>query len=148
MFCKYCGGDLAAGDMKCKRCGREVAARSDCGGFYDLVADEKPTAPSIVVSAPKAKTPVALITVMAAGFAVLLALVIVLFAMQTGLTRELEDLRSEIKDLTSESAAEETITDGEQTNSSEELTITLPDLFGQDAEKEEEITESPTESEV
>ena len=37
MFCKWCGANLVASDTKCKRCGKEVPALSDCGGFYDLV---------------------------------------------------------------------------------------------------------------
>lgn len=41
MFCKWCGGNLASSDTKCKRCGREVSALSDCGGFYDLVPNAK-----------------------------------------------------------------------------------------------------------
>lgn len=39
MFCKWCGGDLTSSDTRCKRCGKEVPALSDCGGFYDLVSD-------------------------------------------------------------------------------------------------------------
>lgn len=41
MFCKWCGGNLGSSDIKCARCGREVPARSDCGGFYDLVPEAK-----------------------------------------------------------------------------------------------------------
>ena len=41
MFCKWCGGNLTSYDTKCKRCGREVPALSDCGGFYDLVSNVK-----------------------------------------------------------------------------------------------------------
>lgn len=41
MFCKWCGGKLAPSDSKCKRCGREVPALSDCGGFYDLVPNAR-----------------------------------------------------------------------------------------------------------
>ena len=41
MFCKWCGGSLTPSDSKCKRCGKEVPALSDCGGFYDLVPDAK-----------------------------------------------------------------------------------------------------------
>jgi len=41
MFCKWCGGNLASSDTKCKRCGKEVPALSDCGGFYDLVPNAK-----------------------------------------------------------------------------------------------------------
>lgn len=43
MFCKWCGGNLASSDTKCKRCGKEVPALSDCGGFYDLVPNAKKT---------------------------------------------------------------------------------------------------------
>lgn len=41
MFCKWCGGTLTKTDTKCKRCGNEVPALSDCGGFYDLVPKAK-----------------------------------------------------------------------------------------------------------
>lgn len=41
MFCKWCGGTLASSDIKCKRCGKEVPALSDCGGFFDLVPDAR-----------------------------------------------------------------------------------------------------------
>lgn len=41
MFCKWCGGTIASSDTKCKRCGKEVPALSDCGGFYDLVPNAK-----------------------------------------------------------------------------------------------------------
>ncbi len=139
MFCKWCGGNLTSADTKCKRCGREVAARSDCGGFYELVPDEKPAQPVVVAAAPKAKASGALIAVMAAGFAVLLTLVIVLFTMHSKLTQELEYLRSEIEDLTAEGVAEET-TNAEETEGTEEITITLPELFSQ--EDEEPINET------
>ena len=41
MFCKWCGGSLTSSDTKCKRCGKEIPALSDCGGFYDLVPNAK-----------------------------------------------------------------------------------------------------------
>lgn len=41
MFCKWCGGNLSSSDIKCRCCGREVPALSDCGGFYDLVSSVK-----------------------------------------------------------------------------------------------------------
>ena len=41
MFCKWCGGNIASSDTKCRRCGKEVPALSDCGGFYDLVPNAK-----------------------------------------------------------------------------------------------------------
>lgn len=41
MICKWCGANLASSDIKCKRCGKEIPALSDCGGFYDLVPNAK-----------------------------------------------------------------------------------------------------------
>lgn len=59
MFCKWCGGSLTQSDSKCKRCGKEVPALSDCGGFYDLVPDAKqpPKPPSAVVHRPPCEMP-------------------------------------------------------------------------------------------
>lgn len=42
MFCKWCGNTLFPTETKCKRCGKEIPALSDCGGFYDLVPTAKP----------------------------------------------------------------------------------------------------------
>lgn len=147
MFCKWCGGNLAAGDMKCKRCGREVTPKSDCGGFYDLVREER-TAPQPVLqtSAPQAKSPVGLIIGMAAGFAVVLILLVVQFVNQSKLTQELENLRSEIEELTVQAATEESQPGDGAAEGTETITITLPELFGQDEEKE--VTEGLVESEV
>lgn len=41
MFCKWCGATLDISNTKCKRCGKDVPALSDCGGFYDLVPNVK-----------------------------------------------------------------------------------------------------------
>ena len=41
MFCKWCGGNLTPSDTKCKRCGKDIPALSDCGGFYDLIPNER-----------------------------------------------------------------------------------------------------------
>ena len=52
MFCKWCGGNLNPSETKCKRCGKEIPALSDCGGFYDLVPTAKTrnaTSPNVVV---------------------------------------------------------------------------------------------------
>ena len=37
MFCKWCGANLTQSATVCDRCGRDLPAMSDCGGFYDLV---------------------------------------------------------------------------------------------------------------
>ncbi len=42
MFCKWCGQTLASGELKCRRCGKEIPPMSDCGGFFDLIALSKP----------------------------------------------------------------------------------------------------------
>lgn len=41
MLCKWCGAKLPDFATKCKRCGKDIPAISDCGGFYDLVPDAK-----------------------------------------------------------------------------------------------------------
>lgn len=38
MICKFCGAELSESAGKCKRCGNEIPAMSDCGGFYDLTS--------------------------------------------------------------------------------------------------------------
>ena len=50
MFCKWCGGNIASSDTKCKRCGKEVPVLSDCGGFYDLVPNAKRTGAASAVN--------------------------------------------------------------------------------------------------
>lgn len=52
MICKWCGAAITAGGKKCARCGREIPAMSDCGGFYDLVPN--PGGAAIPVAAPAA----------------------------------------------------------------------------------------------
>ena len=57
MICKWCGANLTSTDNKCKRCGKDVPALSDCGGFYDLVpnarkATEGYTEPVVVPEKP------------------------------------------------------------------------------------------------
>ena len=49
MICKWCGETLKTGAKTCRRCKREIPAKSDCGGFYDLVpapGTQPPAAPS------------------------------------------------------------------------------------------------------
>lgn len=52
MFCKWCGADLPNSANKCTRCGKEVPAMSDCGGFYDLVPNAKRRTAGDPVSTP------------------------------------------------------------------------------------------------
>lgn len=50
MICKQCGQPLDPAWRQCRRCGRDVPATSDCGGFYGLV-------PSAAASVPQQHAP-------------------------------------------------------------------------------------------
>ena len=52
MFCKWCGADLPNSAIRCTRCGKDVPAMSDCGGFYDLVPNAKRRTTEDPVSTP------------------------------------------------------------------------------------------------
>lgn len=55
MICKWCGAKVDPVKKRCGRCGREVPALSDCGGFYDLVPDApKEPVPVSVPASPAA----------------------------------------------------------------------------------------------
>jgi len=41
MICKWCGANVQAPATRCNRCGKDVPAMSDCGGFYDLVPNAR-----------------------------------------------------------------------------------------------------------
>lgn len=60
MFCKYCGADFPDTAKKCPRCGEASPAKSDCGGFYDLVhlTPKKAAAPAENPVGPVAPAPV------------------------------------------------------------------------------------------
>ena len=57
MFCKWCGADLPASAKKCTRCGRDVPAMSDCGGFYDLIPGAQRRPAEAPVSTPPTPKP-------------------------------------------------------------------------------------------
>ena len=52
MFCKWCGADITDSATKCTRCGKDIPAMSDCGGFYDLVLNSKRVVAERVASQP------------------------------------------------------------------------------------------------
>lgn len=52
MFCKWCGADLPDSASKCARCGKEIPALSDCGGFYDLAPNARRQTAEVPVSTP------------------------------------------------------------------------------------------------
>lgn len=64
MFCKFCGETLDPSQRKCRRCGREVPASTDCGGYYDVIKDlerrgitdsKTPTQVYVTQKAPESK---------------------------------------------------------------------------------------------
>lgn len=52
MICKWCGASMDPMETVCRRCGRETAAKSDCGGFYDLVPAARNIVPAMPVQQP------------------------------------------------------------------------------------------------
>lgn len=123
MFCKWCGGNIASSDTKCKRCGKEVPALSDCGGFYDLVpsakkpsnAQPEPDAPHAKpVSSPRKPEPVrelepartkknsqksflglALLNVV--GFVLVIAILLVIVSKVNQYSTEVNGLRNDLR---------------------------------------------------
>ena len=49
MICKWCGNSMETRETVCRRCGKEVPAKSDCGGFYDLVPDAQGIVPPVTI---------------------------------------------------------------------------------------------------
>lgn len=110
MICKWCGASVNAADKKCGRCGREIPALSDCGGFYDVAPKAprpegapKPAAAPVqpvqpVVKEPKKNNaPVVIVAVL-----VVIALVVgqVLLMMKLGdLEATVQSLRVELDEL-------------------------------------------------
>lgn len=124
MICKHCGGSLHPGENHCNRCGKNAPDASNCGGFFDLGQAAAP-APQ------KTKSPVGLIVTAAAVFAVLLVIIAVLVMKQSQLKAELDAVKEEL---------EEVVIQQIQTEETEKITVTLPDLFGKEKEETKETT--------
>ncbi len=123
MICKWCGNKISPSDTKCKRCGKEVPALSDCGGFYDIVSKEsiaaaassartnnvverpvRPAAPAPVNNSDDNKT----IKLALAGFVlvivvILFVLIFVLFGKVSKLSDELDTLKQNIVEVNEKS---------------------------------------------
>ena len=123
MFCKWCGGNLASSDTKCKRCGKEVPALSDCGGFYDLVPNakepvevhpgpvvppERPTNPPHKPEPPKDVPParskkaskkslVGLFALTVVGFALVILLLVIILGKVNQYSNEVNGLRNDLR---------------------------------------------------
>ena len=135
MFCKHCGGNISASDTKCKRCGKPVPARSDCGGFYDLVPGAPVVAP---VAAPgaesshakdsdeKSKFPLEVIIIAAAALAIILILFVVMFIKIGKQADEITNLADEIAALENRNVPGETGSAGVSTEPTEKDIPTIP----------------------
>lgn len=107
MFCKFCGQTLNASAAKCGRCGREVPAKSDCGGFFGILPGEVPAqALQPAVDLPAEKPAKKQIPVFSVILVLLLAAALVLIALQGGrlgeLEKQLTELHEEISELKDE----------------------------------------------
>ncbi len=117
MICKWCGNNMSPSATKCKRCGKEAPALSDCGGFYDIAprARNAVEAPPANVSnasvpyQPAGGVPVAanvtknskklnliLIAAIVAVFVLVLVLFFVLLGKVNALSKEVETLKDEM----------------------------------------------------
>lgn len=104
MICKWCGAVMDRSDRACRRCGREVPALSDCGGFYDLAPAERPDIPVAVVETDSRQTRKrsSPLGVLCAVLAVLLAASVIvnlaLAGQREAFAEELEELEERLED--------------------------------------------------
>ena len=168
MICKWCGAELAAGASKCSRCGKEIPALSDCGGFYDLVpganrlsrpgadfpggslkAGDDPVTPIKPMNSHKSKVAKGLqklTFITYACFAVLLVLIVVLFIKISGTSSQIEDLQNKIDQL-SEAIPTEATDPSDSGNTSSPADSEKPDYRGKDI-KIEFVISSDDDNEV
>ena len=100
MICKWCGNSMETRETVCRRCGKEVSPKSDCGGFYDLVPDAAgivPPMPVQVQSAPKPAKKSGLTVVLALLCCVLLIVVAVVAASGNGVKEEVARLEQKLE---------------------------------------------------
>lgn len=116
MLCKWCGETVTPADRQCRRCGRELPALSDCGGFYDLVNIGAPPVRTAVqpetkvdlsgvqgdirrTSAMERKHMNRLLLLTLIGFALTLALLLVLLLQVGSLHTRIDELEQTIEAL-------------------------------------------------
>ena len=81
MICKWCGNSMETRETVCRRCGKEVPAKSDCGGFYDLVPDAQGIVPPVLLQPSTQKK-----TAKKSGLAVFLGLLCCILVVVTVVT--------------------------------------------------------------
>ena len=141
MFCKWCGGNLASSDTKCKRCGKEVPALSDCGGFYDLVPNakkpievhtgpvvppERPVNPPRKPEPPKEVAPtrskksgkkslLGLFALTVVGFALVILLLVIILGKVNQYSSEVNGLRNDLRTINEKIDAIQVSTEPDET---------------------------------
>ena len=144
MICKWCGANLSSSDVKCKRCGKDIPALSDCGGFYDLVPNarkategytepvvtpEKPVSPPQHPETPKEAPPVrskksseksllGLTVITILGFALVILLLVITLGKINQHAETINALQTDIQNITEKS---DTATEPPATESSDVL---------------------------
>ena len=125
---------MASSDTKCKRCGKEVPALSDCGGFYDLVPNAKkerdiqplPPVPPVKPANPPKPNPVksknnskkfllGLTALSVAGFAIAILLLAITLSKVNQCYNEIDRLRDDLQAMSEKIDTTQTATEPEDT---------------------------------
>lgn len=90
---------MARNDAKCRRCGKERPALSDCGGFYDLVPQAAPQPASTPASRPQKKAGpfAALCVFLALALAICVFFSVKLLGEKQKLAEEVEELEERLE---------------------------------------------------
>lgn len=129
MICKWCGAKVERTDKKCRRCGKEAPAMSECGGFYPppkpaVVGDPRPAAPRYPAQPQqKKKSGSGLLVLVCALVAAVLLLSILSLMMTLTNSRKLEALSQKNSAPASATQATE-----EPTEATEPLTLAQQDV--------------------
>ena len=125
---------MASSDTKCKRCGKEVPALSDCGGFYDLVPNAKkereiqplPPVPPVKPVNPPKPNPVksknnskkfllGLTALSVAGFTIAILLLAITLSKVNQCYNEIDRLRDDLQAMSEKIDVTQTATEPEET---------------------------------
>ena len=129
MICKWCGAKVERTDKKCRRCGKEAPAMSECGGFYPppkpaVVGDPRTAAPRYPAQPQqKKRSGGGLLIILCVLMAVVLLLSVFSLMMVLTNSRKLEQLSK--KDSAPAATAQPT---EEPTEATEPLTLAQQDV--------------------
>ena len=129
MICKWCGAKVERTDKKCRRCGKEAPAMSECGGFYPppkpaVVGDPRTAAPRYPAQPQqKKKSGGGLLIILCVLMAVVLLLSIFSLMMVLANAQKLEELSGK-----NSAPAPSTQPTEEPTEATERLTLAQQDV--------------------